>query len=142
MFKKIKDLINGETNLVEEDQPTTLAGLKSADRAVEAPDSLPEANDAQAIFDYAFYYEFNAPEKDLDLERAGYYYRKAARLGHVQAAYRLGKYYANPSRRDGICKDLAAFWYTKAAQNGHEKARTALKILELKKESVKLSLRG
>ncbi|RIY36416.1 tetratricopeptide repeat protein [Psittacicella gerlachiana] len=140
MLNKIKTLLTND-NADSQKKPTTLAGLKSLQRAVEAPNELPDAKDAQAIFDYAFYYEFNAPEEELDLERAGYYYQKAANLGHIQAQYRLGKYYANPRRRDGINREKATFWYQKAMKQGHQKAKTALEILKLKKDpEAKISL--
>ncbi|MFC6277402.1 tetratricopeptide repeat protein [Psittacicella hinzii] len=141
MFNKLKNLLNGSDNNAEEQnqKPTTLAGRKSQMRAVEAPTAFPPSDDAQAIFDYAFYYEFNAPEEELDLERAGYYYQKAAQLGHIQAQYRLGKYYANPQRHDGICKKLATYWYEQAIKQGHEKAKFALEILSLKRDPVKIT---
>ncbi|RIY32629.1 hypothetical protein CJP74_03865 [Psittacicella melopsittaci] len=141
MLNKIKSFLTND-NADGQKKPTTLAGLKSLQRAVEAPEELPDNKDAQAIFDYAFYYEFNAPEEDLDLERAGYYYQKAANLGHIQAQYRLGKYYANPHRRDGINREKATFWYQKALKQGHQKAKFALAILDLKKDlEVKLSFK-
>ncbi|RIY31971.1 hypothetical protein CKF54_05895 [Psittacicella hinzii] len=136
MLNKIKSFLSSDNSTENQKKPTTLAGLKSLQRAVVAPTELPDSKDPQAIFDYAFYYEFNAPEEELDLERAGYYYQKAAQLGHIQAQYRLGKYYSNPRRRDGINREKATYWYKKAMKQGHQKAKSALVILSLKKEAI------
>jgi hypothetical protein len=53
------------------------------------------------------------------------WYRKAAKQGHLEAAYNLGMSYHYGI---GVVEDEveASTWYTKAAEQGHEPSQTGL----------------
>ena len=90
--------------------------------------STKAAENADAKTQYAigksYYY---GPEVfPMDKEKAFYWYKKAAKKGHVEAQYMLGYMY---SLGKGVPKDLekAFYWYKKAAENGHAKAQYRLR---------------
>ena len=63
-----------------------------------------------------------------DLEKAAYWFRKAAKQGLKEAQYALGACYANG---EGVRENLrqAAYWFRKAAAQGSKEAKEALKEL-------------
>jgi hypothetical protein len=69
------------------------------------------------MFNLAIFYE----ETEKNLEKAFYWYQKAAENGDEKAMFNLALYYENGK---GTKKNLkkAFCWYQKAAENGNEKA--------------------
>jgi len=75
----------------------------------------PTNADEQLELGDKYYYGRGVPK---DLERAVYWYTKAAEQGQIEAQFYLGDSYYNGK---GVPRDLerAVYWYTKAAEQGH-----------------------
>lgn len=132
MFGSLKKLISSN----QETKPTSTKAHPQAERLPallwkeDGTPEIPASDNAQANYEYGYYWEFLADERDID--RAGFYYEKAALLNHTKAQYRLGKFYENPHRSCGASTEVAHHWYEVAAQNGSRQARTALSVLLLR----------
>ena len=73
------------------------------------------------------YYDGNGVPKDL--EKAAYWFTKAAEQGNAPAQCNLGFCY---SKGEGVPQDKnkAIYWYTKAAEQGHAGAQQNLETLK------------
>lgn len=133
MLNKLINLLNSKDDSQVEHAHHVSDGLhyQAAPKVPTEPPEIPCDADPQKLFEYAYYWEFYSP--DVDLERAAYYYQKAALLGHPEAMYRLGKYYESGTRTVGINRPHAHYWYCEAIKYGHQKARVAHKVLELRR---------
>ena len=80
-----------------------------------------EQGDADAQFNLGLCY-YIGEGVDKDLEKAVYWYSKAAEQGRASAQFNLGICYENG---EGVDKDLekAVYWYTKAAEQGDADAQ-------------------
>src|SRR5436190_248752 len=81
-------------------------------------------SDDYAQFNLANSY-YNGEGTEKNLEKAFYWYQKAAENGNNNAMYNLARCYKN---REGTEKNLekALHWYQKAAENGNNNAMNSL----------------
>jgi len=81
-------------------------------------------NDAEALYNLGINYE-EGEGVPKDMEKAYYWYAKAAELGNAEAQNRLGMCY---EEGEGVPKDLkkANYWYAKAAGQGYAIAQCNL----------------
>ena len=87
------------------------------------------ANNA-SLTEWARRYE-NGEGVPADVDRAVRLYCKAAKQGHADAQYYLGRIYAQGR---GVKRDdaLAAAWFTRAATLNHPQSRNLLRLLRIK----------
>lgn len=71
----------------------------------------------------------------VDMQKAAYWFAKAAGQGHARAQHNIGVMYA---RGDGVAQlpRQAASWFRKAADQGHVDAQRELALLHAKGEGV------
>lgn len=67
-----------------------------------------EEKDAEAQYNLGVKYRFN------DMQKAVFWFSKAAEQGHVEAQFNLGEIYRHEQNME-----QAVFWYSKAAKQGH-----------------------
>ena len=102
-----------------------LAAILNGDcEALVELESLANEGDAEAQCQVGFCYE-NGKCAEMSMERAVYWYTKAAEQGHAEAQYQLGQCYLSGH---GVPKDksLAKQWFRKAAIQSYLSAELAL----------------
>jgi TPR repeat protein len=94
----------------------------------------PQPSNADAQHRLAVKYA-NGDGVPVDMQKAAYWFGKAAEQGHARAQYNIGVMYA---RGDGVAQQYrqAASWYRKAADQGHVDAQRGLALLYAKGEGV------
>ncbi|MFN2367941.1 MAG: hypothetical protein ABR605_03175 [Desulfurivibrionaceae bacterium] len=92
--------------------------------------------DIKAMYDLALIYGRGTADVNQDVVAAGRWFTEAARLGHSDAQYNLGKIHATGTgvKRSG---EEAAFWWSKAAAQGQVDALYQLGISYLEGKGVK-----
>jgi TPR repeat protein len=96
--------------------------------------------DVNAQFELAWLYA-NGLGTAKDLEKAAYYFTKAAEQGHVEAQNKLGQLYLDG---EGVTRDFAKAiqWLTAAAEQGWGDAQLSLGNLYLAGEGTEVNLQG
>lgn len=123
-------LFGGKTSAIA-DMLDGAAAYERGDYLCAMEEWLPYAarDDANALYNLGQLYR-RGKGVEPDLERAEYYYLKAAELNNVLAQNNLGTmYYFSPSPIGNVEK--AIHWWNKAARNGHAPAQHSIGLLYL-----------